>query len=162
MERVYSYEYDKNDNLTKVTDRTGAETTYVYDAINRVTEIHRPNSVSTYNTYNARDQIVSMKNICDDCGWVISQYDYTYDDRGFIVGEDAVESLYGYAWDDKHDGKHENWHDDNYPHGDKHTNKHDKDGEYNFQIIETKRSFTYDADGKLLTVSEDEDTPGTL
>ena len=155
-----SYEYDKNDNLTKVTDRTGAETTYVYDAINRVTEIHRPNGVSTYNTYNARDQIVSMKNICDDCGWVISQYDYTYDDRGFITGEDAVESLYGYAWDDKHDGKHENWHDDKYPHGDKHTNKHEKDGEYHFQIIETKRSFTYDADGKLLTVSEDEDRQG--
>ena len=84
------YEYDKNDNLTKVTDRTGAVTTYVYDAINRVTEIHRPNGVNTYNTYNARDQIVSMVNRCDECGWIVSRYDYTYDDRGFIVAEDAV------------------------------------------------------------------------
>ena len=73
-----SYEYDKNDNLVKVTDRTGAATTYVYDAINRVTEIHRPNGVSTYNTYNARDQITDMRNICEDCGWVISEYHYTY------------------------------------------------------------------------------------
>ena len=155
------YEYDKNDNLTKVTDRTGAETTYVYDAINRVTETHRPNGISTYYTYNARDQIVTMKNICDDCEWVISQYDYTYDDRGFITGETATESLYGYAWDDKHDGKHENGrHDDLFPHGGQHTNKHDKDGEYNFQIVETKRAFTYDADGKLLTVSEDEEQQG--
>ena len=110
--------------------------------------------------YNARDQIVSMKNICDDCGWVISQYDYTYDDRGFIVAEDAVESLYGYAWDDKHDGKHENWHDEKYPHGDKHINKHDKDGVYNFQIIETKRTFEYDEDGKLTKAVEDEDRQG--
>lgn len=155
-----SYKYDKNDNLTQVTDRTGAVTAYVYDAINRVTEIHRPNGVSTYNTYNARDQIVSMKNICDDCEWVISQYDYTYDDRGFIVAEDAVESLYGYAWDDKHDGKHENWHDDKYPHGDKHINKHDKDGVYNFQIIGTKRTFEYDEDGKLTKAVEDEDRQG--
>ena len=34
---------------------------------------------------------------------MISQHEYTYDDRGFITGEDVVESLYGYAWDDKHD-----------------------------------------------------------
>ena len=156
-----SYEYDLNDNLTQVTDRTGGVTTYVYDAINRVTEIHRPNGISTYNTYNARDQIVSMKNICDDCGWVVSQYDYTYDDRGFIVGEDAIESLYGYAWDDKHDGKHENGrHDDLFPHGGQHTNKHAKDGEYNFQIVETTRTFTYDEDGKLLTATENEEQQG--
>ena len=154
------YEYDKNDNLTKVTDRTGAATTYVYDAINRVTEIHRPNGVNTYNTYNARDQIVSMVNRCDECEWIVSRYDYTYDDRGFIVAEDAVESLYAYAWDDKHDGKHESWHDDLFPHGNKHINKHDKDGIYNFQIIETKRAFTYDDDGKLLTAAENEDRQG--
>ena len=54
-----------------------------------------PNGVSTYNTYNARDQIVTLKSICDECEWVISQYDYTYDDRGFITGKDVVESLYG-------------------------------------------------------------------
>lgn len=157
-----SYEYDKNDNLTKVTDRTGAVTSYVYDAINRLTEIHRPNGVSTYNTYNARDQITDMKNICDDCEWVVSEYHYTYDDRGFIVGEDVTESLYAYAWDDKHDGKHENGrHDDLYPHGGQHINKHDKDGIYNFQIIGTKRTFEYDEDGKLIKATENEDRQGT-
>ena len=44
--------------MTEVTDRTGAVTTYVYDAVNRVKEIHRLNGVSTYNAYNARDQIL--------------------------------------------------------------------------------------------------------
>ena len=155
-----SYEYDGLGRITKVTAGSGEATTYVYDAINRVTEIHRPNGVNTYNTYNARDQIVSMVNRCDECGWIVSRYDYTYDDRGFIVAEDAVESLYAYAWDDKHDGKHESWHDDLFPHGNKHINKHDKDGIYNFQIIETKRAFTYDDDGRLLTAAENEDRQG--
>ena len=155
-----SYEYDGLGRITKVTAGSGEATTYVYDAINRVTEIHRPNGVNTYNTYNARDQIVSMVNRCDECEWIVSRYDYTYDDRGFIVAEDAAESLYAYAWDDKHDGKHESWHDDLFPHGNKHINKHDKDGIYNFQIIETKRAFTYDDDGRLLTAAENEDRQG--
>ncbi|MCK0088962.1 DNRLRE domain-containing protein [[Clostridium] symbiosum] len=160
--KTVSYEYDKNDNITKVTGRDGGVTTYVYDAINRVTEIHRPNGVSTYNSFNARDQITSMVNKCDDCGWVVSQYDYTYDDRGFIVGETALESLYAYAWDDKHDGRHEDGrHDDKYPHGNRHNNKHDKDAKDNYQIVETKRSFEYDDDGKLIKATEKEEQQGT-
>ena len=156
-----SYTYDKNDNLTAVTDRNGKTTTYVYDAINRVTEIHRPNGVSTYNTYNARDQIVTLQNTCDECGWVISQYDYTYDKNGYIASEKAVESLYGYAWDDKHNGKHEDGrHDDKLPHGSKHNGKHDKDGEYHFQLVETDREFTYDENGRLLSSSEQEENSG--
>ena len=156
-----SYAYDKNDNLTAVTDRNGKTTTYVYDAINRVTEIHRPNGVSTYNTYNARDQIVSLKNTCDECGWVVSQYDYTYDDNGYIATEKAVESLYDYAWDDKHNGWHEDGrHDDKMPHGTKHNGKHDKDSEYRFQLVETDREFTYDENGRLLSSKEQEENSG--
>ncbi len=156
-----SYAYDKNDNLTAVTDRNGKTTTYVYDAINRVTEIHRPNGISTYNTYNARDQIVSLKNTCDECGWVVSQYDYTYDDNGYIATEKAVESLYDYAWDDKHNGHHEDGrHDDKMPHGTKHNGKHDKDSEYHFQLVETDREFTYDENGRLLSSKEQEENSG--
>ena len=97
---------------------------------------------------------------------------YHFDDRFFtceahliilfsIVGETVVESLYGCAWDDKHDGKHENGrHDDLFPHGNQHTNKHAKDGEHNFQIVETVRTFEYDDDGKLLRAVEDEEQQG--
>ena len=156
-----SYAYDRNDNLTAVTDRNGKTTTYVYDAINRVTEIHRPNGISTYNTYNARDQIVTLKNTCDECGWVVSQYDYTYDDNGYIATEKAVESLYDYAWDDKHNGRHEDGrHDDKMPHGTKHNGKHDKDSEYRFQLVETDREFTYDENGRLLSSKEQEENSG--
>ena len=66
-----------------------------------------------------------------------------------------------YAWDDKHDGKHEHWHDELYPHGNKHPGKHDKDGEPNYQIIGTKRTFEYDDDGKRLKATEKEDRQGT-
>lgn len=56
---------------------------------------------------------------------------------------------------------HENGrHDEDYPHGGQHTNKHDKDGEHHFQIVETKRAFEYDADGKLLSAVEDEERQG--
>ncbi len=144
-----------------MTDRNGKTTTYVYDAINRVTEIHRPNGISTYNTYNARDQIVRLKNTCDECGWVVSQYDYTYDDNGYIAAEKAVESLYDYAWDDKHNGHHEDGrHDDKMPHGTKHNGKHDKDSEYRFQLVETDREFTYDENGRLLSSKEQEENSG--
>jgi RHS repeat-associated protein len=157
-----TYTYDLNDNLTKVTDRHGDTTTYTYDAINRITEIHRPTGISTYNTYNARDQITNLINTCDECGWTVSSYAYTYDDRGFITDETAIESLAQYAYDDKHAGKHEDGsHDDLYPHGNKHNGKHDKDDTFAYQIIVTDRTFTYDQAGKLLSMTETEDNYGT-
>ena len=156
-----SYEYDLNDNLIKVIDREGLETTYVYDALNRVTEIHRPNGVSTYNTYNANDQIIELVNKCDDCDWIISQYSYKYNDSGYISRETAIESLAGYAYDDKHNGKHEDGkHDDLYPHGNNHA-KHQKDATFAYQIVETDRTFKYDDAGKLIFAVETEDNYGT-
>ena len=159
--KTVKYLYDKNDNLTSVTDRTGAVTTYRYDPLNRVTEILRPNGINSYFTYDAEDHITEMKNVCDECGWVVSDYTYSYDEKGFITGEKAVESLYGYAFDDKHNGKHENGrHDAFYPHGTQHRQKHGKDSTPDFQIVETSRSFTYDADGKLTSILENEERQG--
>ena len=90
-----------------------------------------------------------------------SRYAYTYDERGFIVGETATESLAGYAWDEKHDGKHEDGrHDALYPHGNRHA-KHGKDSTCAYQIVETVRTFTYDGAGKLLSATETEENQGT-
>lgn len=92
---------------------------------------------------------------------VVSTYSYTYDDRGFIASETAIESLAGYAYDDKHNGRHtDGKHDDLYPHGTKHA-KHDKDATFAYQIVETDRTFTYDAAGKLVSATETEDNYGT-
>ncbi len=124
-------------NIISVTNGAGEATTY--DALNRITEIHRPNGISTYNTYNARNQITELVNTCDDCGWMVSSYAYTYDD--------------------KHDGKHEDGkHDDLYPHGTAHSGKHDKDATFAYQIVQTDRTFTYDDAGKLLSATENEYT----
>ncbi len=92
---------------------------------------------------------------------MVSQYDYTYDRNGYIASEKALESLYDYAWDDKHNGRHEDGrHDDKMPHGTKHNGKHDKDSEYHFQLVETDREFTYDENGRLLSSSEQEENSG--
>ncbi|MDL2302716.1 hypothetical protein LJC58_10270, partial [Lachnospiraceae bacterium OttesenSCG-928-D06] len=77
----------------------------------------------------------------------MSSYDYIYDDRGYIIAETTIESLAGYAYDDKHDGKHED-------------GKHDKDAAFVYQIIETNRTFTYGEAGKLLSMTEDEENYG--
>ena len=155
--------------MTKVTDREGQETTYEYDALNRITAIHRPNGISTYNTYNARDQITELVNKCDDCDWIISSYSYTYDDRGFIVGETSIEAIEDTAWDGIHCGKYCNggdhhwWHGGYHDHCDKETCEHDC---YHFHnhcgkhawphcvSIKTDRTFTYDDAGKLLSSTE--------
>lgn len=93
---------------------------------------------------------------------MVSDYLYTYDDRGFIAGETAIESLAGYAYDDKHNGRHDDGrHDDLYPHGNRHNGKHDKDATFAYQIVETDRTFTYDVAGRLLTATETEDNYGT-
>ncbi len=65
-----------------------------------------------------------------------------------------IESLAGYAYDEKHNGRHtDGKHDDLYPHGTKHA-KHDKDATFAYQIVETDRTFTYDAAGKLVSATE--------
>lgn len=74
---------------------------------------------------------------------------------------DLIESLAGYAYDEKHNGRHtDGKHDDLYPHGTKHA-KHDKDATFAYQIVETDRTFTYDAAGKLVSATETEDNYGT-
>ncbi len=78
------------------------------------------------------------------------------------MAETAIESLAGYAYDEKHNGKHEDGkHDALYPHGNNHNGKHDKDATFAYQIVQVDRSFTYDDAGKLLASTETEDNYGT-
>ena len=87
-----SYEYDLNDSLVKVTGRKGEITTYEYDALNRPTAVHLPDGISTYKSYNARDQVEELTTSCDDCGWILGHYLYTYDDRGYLIAEHTEEA----------------------------------------------------------------------
>ena len=59
-----SYEYDKNDNITKLTDRDGRATAYEYDPLNRLTRVVRADGSESAYTYNARNQVLEAKNTC--------------------------------------------------------------------------------------------------
>ncbi|MCM1097622.1 MAG: hypothetical protein NC427_06105 [Ruminococcus flavefaciens] len=150
-----SYEYDLNGNLTKVTGRRGEMTTYEYDTLNRPVAEHRPNGISTYKAYNARNQIVELTNQCDDCGWVLGRYAYTYDNRGYIVAEHAEEARemdpYGrepYA-SYKPEKQGENC-------------DHGRNRSLAYRLLVTDNTFTYDDAGKLLTATEAEEGCSTV
>ncbi|MCM1097620.1 MAG: polymorphic toxin type 28 domain-containing protein [Ruminococcus flavefaciens] len=150
-----SYEYDLNGNLTKVTGRRGEVTTYEYDALNRPVAEHRPNGISIYKAYNARNQIVELTNQCDDCGWVLGRYAYTYDNRGYIVAEHAEEARemdpYGrepYA-SYKPERQGENC-------------DHGRNRSLAYRLLVTDNTFTYDDAGKLLTATEAEEGCSTV
>lgn len=139
------YTYDKNDNITKIVDRDGRETFYSYDPLNRLTRVKRADgSTSTY-TYNARDQIVEAENLCS-CGFLISDYQYMYNDAGLITNETAKECLFASNKDFGHKGG---------PDGEC---VHVSDNPWQNQNPEwqtTKRTFRYDDNGQLIECKED-------
>lgn len=74
-----------------MTDQNGNVTEYVYDALNRVTAVVRPNSTKTEIVYDEEDHVTKLENLCSECGAVISSYEYSYNAQGYIVKETAVE-----------------------------------------------------------------------
>ncbi|MDM8126276.1 RHS repeat-associated core domain-containing protein [Mediterraneibacter glycyrrhizinilyticus] len=157
-----TYEYDLNDNLIKITDRQGVVTEYQYDALNRMVKTIRSNEIVTDVTYDALDHITKLVTSCAGCEEVLSTYEYTYNDQGYIISEKATESLAGYVYDDKHDGKHEDGkHDSEYPHGNKHNGKHDKDGKNAIRVVTTERTYEYDENWQLTKCTEKEENKGT-
>ena len=122
----------------------------------------RPNEIVTDVTYDALDHITKLVTSCAGCGEVLSTYEYTYNDQGYIISEKATESLAGYLYDDKHDGKHEDGkHDSEYPHGNKHYSKHDKDGTNAIRVVTTERTYEYDENWQLTKCTEKEENKGT-
>ena len=122
----------------------------------------RPNEIVTDVTYDALDHITKLVTSCAGCEEVLSTYEYTYNDQGYIISEKATESLAGYLYDDKHDGKHEDGkHDSEYPHGNKHDGKHDKDGTNAIRVVTTERTYEYDENWQLTKCTEKEENKGT-
>ena len=70
----------------------GRVISYENDALDCPVAVHLPDGISTYKTYNARNQVTGLTNQCDDCGWILGRYVYTYDDRGYIVAEHTEEA----------------------------------------------------------------------
>ena len=138
---------DLNDHLVKATGRKGEVTTYEYDALNRVTAMHRPNGISTYTAYNARDQITTLVNKCDHCGWILSSYSYVYDERGFITGEHAEEAQEADSYGrDPHTPYKPGQLSEDCSHG--------KTAGLSYRLVKTDCTFLYDDAGKLLSSTE--------
>ena len=139
-----SYAYDKNDNIILLTDRDGRSTSYEYDPLNRLTTVRRPDgTVSTY-TYNARNEVLEAKNTCS-CGFLISDYQYTYDNGGLITKEVAKECLFTSNKDYGHKG------------GEDDPCIHIGTNPWQNQNPEwetTERNFIYDDNGQLIKCTE--------
>ncbi|TBL69886.1 polymorphic toxin-type HINT domain-containing protein [Paenibacillus thalictri] len=56
----YSYTYDNNGNIQTVTDASGT-TSYAYDKLDRLVEVHRPDGSKDYYTYDMRGNRTSLQ-----------------------------------------------------------------------------------------------------
>lgn len=81
-EAVTEYQYDAHDNLTMVKDAEGKSTTYRYDDLGRLLEIHSPDTGITVYTY---DESGNVKSKTDAKGVTVS---YDYDALSRVTGID--------------------------------------------------------------------------
>ncbi|MCI9278833.1 MAG: DNRLRE domain-containing protein, partial [Lachnospiraceae bacterium] len=149
-----SYQYDLNGNLTGVTGRRGETAAYEYDALNRPVAVHLPNGIGAYSVYNGRNQVVELTNRCDDCGWVLGHYVYTYDERGFIVAEHSEEAREMDAYGRQPHAPYK-------PERAGENCGHGCGGGLSYYLLVMDRAFTYDDAGKLLSATETEAGCGT-
>jgi len=55
-----TYEYDNDNRLRQVTDQNGGVTTYQHDGMGNQTRVDYPNGVSTFTTYDANGNVISV------------------------------------------------------------------------------------------------------
>ena len=138
-----SYEYDKNANLTKLTDRDGRTHSFSYDPLNRLTKVVRSDGSESSYTWNARNQVLQVTNLCG-CGFLISDYQYSYNDAGLVERETAKECLFTSEKDYGHKGEKGSCvHKPSNPWGSQ-----------NPAWETTERSFAYDDNGQMIRCEE--------
>jgi len=96
-----TYEYDANNNLTKVTDWANRTTTYTYDENNNVIGITKPNGSTVTTVYDNAQRVTSSVEKTAG-GSVISGFTYDYDALGRITSEthQPENMQYTYTYDD--------------------------------------------------------------
>lgn len=95
-----TYRYYENNLLKSVTDRDGLKTTYVYNPLKNVEEVHYPNGVLSdlgYLPLNHRLQFV--RNQVKRSGEILSRYEYQYDAVGNRTQMQDLTGLTAYGYD---------------------------------------------------------------
>ncbi len=163
------YTYDLNNNLTKVTDWAGRETVYSYDKNNRLIEAIKPNGIKQVNIYNEKQRLTSIKET-SEAKTIISGYSYGYDLLGRVNFEKPLASIHAvcYTYDavsriisnglvNTENSTISYREAFNYsPAGNIRTVYHNGAGTYEYDTQNKltsfrDTSFTYDADGNMLT-----------
>ena len=93
-----TYEYDRNNRLTKITDALGGETIYTYDALGQVTSITNAMDGVTSTVYDANGQVTTDANELAGEG-TTHKIRYEYDSMGRVTkryNEDGSSVRYEY------------------------------------------------------------------
>jgi RHS repeat-associated protein len=97
---LLTYHYDAAGRLESMTDESGAEVVhYSYDATGRLTRKTLGNGVYTTYEYDAAGQVLHLVNFNAGSS-VLSQFDYTYDNRGRRTSMDTLDGKWIYEYDD--------------------------------------------------------------
>jgi YD repeat-containing protein len=116
--------------------------------------VHLPDGISTYKSYNARDQVEELTTSCDDCGWILGHYLYTYDDRGYLIAEHTEEAR-------EADSYGRQPHTPYKPEKQGKNCGHGKNRSLSYYLLIQDKTYTYDDAGKLLAATETQPGCGT-
>jgi RHS repeat-associated protein len=98
-EEVTQYIYDALNRITDVTDPSGGITRYTYDAVGNQTSIVRPNGTTTTLSYNNRNRVTAITHR-NTVGTTLASEVYTLDAAGNRTGESHADgSRVEYSYD---------------------------------------------------------------
>ncbi len=98
----FSYAYDANNRLIKLTNPQNRVFTFAYDAAGRRTQLNYPNGVQTSYTYDSAGQVLSINAKRTSDQVVVSSVAYTYDAAGNRTSMTDWEGTHSYGYDDLH------------------------------------------------------------
>ena len=98
----FSYVYDSLNRLTQITNPQSKHFAFTYDSDSRRTSLTYPNGIVTNYTYDSAGQVLSINATRTSDNVVISSQAYTYDAAGDRTSMTDVEGTHSYGYDNLH------------------------------------------------------------